>query len=94
MRALLEDPDQAVYAGVDVGDGRFTSYVYGSTNGGDTWLDAGFLFMAGTVHDLLLTPEGAAYAGGGDTYGVVYRAASLGVGGHHVYLPVVMRNLQ
>jgi hypothetical protein len=68
--------------------------VYGSTDGGDTWLDAGFLFMAGAVHDLLLTPEGTAYAGGGDTYGVVYRAASLGVGGHHVYLPVVMRDLQ
>jgi hypothetical protein len=94
VRALLEDPDQAVYAGVDVGDGRFTSYVYGSTDSGDTWLDAGFLFMAGTVHDLLLTPEGTAYAAGGDTYGVVYRAASLGVGGHHVYLPIVMRNLQ
>jgi len=94
VRALLEDPNEAIYAGVDTGDGRFTSYVYGSTDGGDTWLDAGFLFMAGTVHDLLLTPEGTAYAGGGDTYGVVYRAASLGVGGHHVYLPIVMRNLQ
>jgi len=94
VRALLEDLDEAIYAGADTGDGRFTSYVYGSTDGGDTWLDAGSLFMAGAVYDLLLAPEGTAYAGGGDTYGVVYRAASLGVGGHHVYLPIVMRNLQ
>jgi hypothetical protein len=94
VRALLEDPNVAVYAGVEASGGRFTSYVYGSTNGGDTWLDAGFLFMAGTVHDLLLTSAGTAYAASGDTYGVVYRAASLGVGGHHIYLPVVMRNLQ
>ena len=94
VRALLEDADRKLYAGVNAGAGRFTSYVYASEDGGETWQDAGSLFSADAVHDLLLTPDGIAYAASGETYGVVYRAASLGVGGSHVYLPIVLRNSQ
>jgi photosystem II stability/assembly factor-like uncharacterized protein len=93
VRALLQDPDGMVYAGVDAGVGRFTSYVYASTDGGDTWQDAGFLFTADAVYDLLLTPDGA-YAASGDTYGVIFRAGSLGTGGYQIYLPIVVRDLQ
>jgi photosystem II stability/assembly factor-like uncharacterized protein len=91
VRALLEGPEGRVYAGVDMGPGQFTSYVYGSADGGDTWWDAGYLFMADGVYDLLLMPDGAAYAASGDTHGVIFRAAWLRTGGQQVYLPLVLR---
>ena len=94
VRTLLEGPEGRLYAGVDVGPGAFTGYAYVSADAGATWQDAGYLFMADAVYDLLLTPGGAVYAASGDTYGVILRAESLGVGGHTVYLPIVMRNFQ
>jgi hypothetical protein len=74
-----------------MGPGQFTSYVYGSADGGDTWWDAGYLFMADAVYDLVLMPDGAAYAASGDTHGVIFRAASLEAGGRQAYLPLVLR---
>mgnify|MGYP001103618056 CR=1 FL=1 len=88
VRALLAVPTGRLYAGVDMGPGRFTSYVYASEDGGDTWQDAGFLFMADAAHDLLLTPGGAIYAASGDTYGVIFRMWKH----HQVYLPLLLRN--
>jgi len=89
VRTLLEGPEGRLYAGVDVGPGTFTSYVYASADGGETWQDGGFLYMADAAYDLLLTSEGAIYAASGDTYGVIFRTGSSGVGGHRVYLPCV-----
>ena len=47
--------------------------------------------MADGVYDLLLMPDGAAYAASGDTHGVIFRAAWLRTGGQQVYLPLVLR---
>ncbi len=91
VRALLEGAAGKVYAGVDMGPGKFTAYAYVSEDGGDTWQDAGYLFMADAVYDFLPTPDGAVYAASGDTYGVIFRAE---LWEQQVYLPLVMRNFQ
>ncbi len=94
VRALLEGAAGRIYAGLDMGPGKFTAYAYVLEDGGDTWQDAGYLFMADAVYDLLPTPDGAVYAASGDTYGVIFRAEALGTGGYQVYLPLVLRNFQ
>jgi hypothetical protein len=88
VRALLAGSEGKLYAGLDMGPGRFTGYVYASQDGGDNWEDAGHLYMADAVHGFLLTPNGAIYAASGDTYGVIFRTEEH----HRTYLPVVLRN--
>jgi len=92
VRALLEGAEGRICAGLDMGPGLFTTYAYVTEDGGDTWQDAGYLFMADAIHDFLPTPDGAVYAASGDTYGVIFRAEALGMGGYQVYLPLVLRN--
>jgi len=87
--ALLEGAAGRIYAGLAMEPGKFTAYVYVTEDSGDTWQDAGYLFMADTIHDFLLTPNGTLYAASGDTYGVIFRAEGLGYG---VYLPLVVRS--
>jgi hypothetical protein len=92
VRALLAGAEGRLYAGLDMGAAQFTSYVYVSEDHGASWQDAGYLFMADAVHDLLLTPTGAAYAASGDTYGVTFRAELAAMPGDRVYLPLVVRD--
>jgi photosystem II stability/assembly factor-like uncharacterized protein len=92
VRALLEGAEGRIYAGVEGPPGWFTAYAYVSEDVGESWQDAGYLFMADAVYDLLSTPDGGVYAASGDTYGVIFRAEGLGVGGYQVYLPLVLRN--
>jgi len=94
VRTLLEGPEGRLCAGVDMGPGPFTSYVYSSADGGQTWQDGGFLYMADAVYDLLLAPEDTIYAASGDTYGVIFRSELSGTGGYRVYLPLTLRNAQ
>lgn len=91
VTALAEGLQGRLYAGVDVGPGLFTSHVYVSQDGGETWAQQGTLYMAETVRDLLLTPDGILYAASGNTYGVVLRTAAAVTAEYSVYLPLVMR---
>ncbi|HEY67938.1 MAG TPA: exo-alpha-sialidase, partial [Thermoflexia bacterium] len=92
VTALLEGAEGRIYAGLDMGFGRFTSYAYVSGDGGETWEEAGYLFMADAVRGFLPAPDGAVYAGGGDTYGLVFRAEGLGPAVEwRLYLPLVLR---
>jgi photosystem II stability/assembly factor-like uncharacterized protein len=90
VRALLS-VSGTIYAGLDVGGGPYTTFVYKLPPGVATWQPAGTLFMADAVNGFLPTPGGAVYAASGDTYGVVFRAESLGA--RQLYLPLlVLRN--
>jgi hypothetical protein len=89
VRALLEGAAGKIYAGLEGPPGWFATYVSLSEDGGATWQDAGYLFMADTVYDLLLASDGNMYAASGNTYGVIFR-----VWKHQVYLPLVLRNHQ
>jgi photosystem II stability/assembly factor-like uncharacterized protein len=90
VRALLS-VSGTIYAGLDVGGGPYTTFVYKLPPGVATWQPAGTLFMADAVNGFLPIPGGAVYAASGDTYGVVFRAESLGA--RQLYLPLlVLRN--
>jgi hypothetical protein len=88
--ALLEGPDGMVYAGLAMAPGRFTSQVVLSEDRGGAWHDAGQLFMADVVHDLLLAPDGTVYVASGDTYGVIYRARLYEPEQPQIFLPLVI----
>jgi hypothetical protein len=90
VRSLLASP-QGLYAGLDMGPGRYSSYVYFSSDGGESWADHGSLFWADAAHDLLLAADGAIYVAGGDTAGVIYRSEWTEGLGHRVYLPLILR---
>jgi hypothetical protein len=89
VRALLEGAAGKIYAGLEGPPGWFTTYASLSEDGGATWQDAGYLFMADVVYDLFLASDGSMYAASGDTYGVIFRVRK-----HQVYLPLVLRNHQ
>jgi photosystem II stability/assembly factor-like uncharacterized protein len=89
VRALLS-VSGTIYAGLDVGGGPYTSFVYKLPSGAAAWQPAGTLFMADAVYGFLRTPDGAVYAASGDTYGVVFRAASLEA--RQLYLPLILRD--
>jgi hypothetical protein len=92
--ALLEGPDGTVYAGLAMAPGRFTSQVVLSEDRGGAWHDAGQLFMADVVHDLLLAPDGAVYVASGDTYGVIYRARLYEPERPQIFLPLVINQAE
>jgi hypothetical protein len=89
VRALV-NVSGTVYAGLDIGGGPYTTYVYKLPPGAAAWQPAGTLFMADTVYGFLQSPGGTLFAASGDTYGVVFRAASLETG--LLYLPLVAHN--
>jgi hypothetical protein len=92
--ALLEGPSGTVYAGLAMAPGQFTSQMLLSEDQGGTWQDAGDLFMADAVHDLLLTSEGTLYVASGDTYGVIYQAGVFEAERPHIYLPLVINRAE
>jgi hypothetical protein len=89
VRALV-NVSATVYAGLDVGGGPYTTYVYKLPPGATAWQPAGALFMADTVYGFLQSPGGTLFAASGDTYGVVFRATLLETG--LLYLPLVAHN--
>ena len=96
VTALLVDPAGNLYAGLDMGAGRFTSYVYeqaGTMRSAreEAWRPVGDIYQADAVRDLLLTPDGRIYAASGDVYGVVYYTTLPSPEGRRLYLPVVKR---
>jgi hypothetical protein len=94
VTALLVDPADNLYAGLDMGAGSFTSYVYEKAGAArsaraEAWRPAGDLYQADAVRDLLLTPDGRLYAASGDVYGVVYYTTIPMPAMHWQYLPVI-----
>lgn len=71
IRSLLQTPLGQVIAGVEMGEGLFTSYVFYLAPGSDLWQEAGFLYKADTVYDLLPASQDRIYAATGDTYGSI-----------------------
>jgi photosystem II stability/assembly factor-like uncharacterized protein len=88
--ALAQGPDERLYAGLNVAPGRFTGQMVLSEDWGATWEDAGQLFMADAVHDLLLAPDGTLLVASGDTYGVIYSAELYEPERPTIYLPLVI----
>jgi len=94
VSALLVDPAGNLYAGLDMGAGNFTSYVYEQAEtvrgaNEEAWHPVGDLYQADAVRDLLLTPDGRLYAASGDVYGVVYYTTIPMPPAHWLYLPVI-----
>jgi hypothetical protein len=89
VRALLS-LSGVIYAGLDAGNGPYTTFVYRLPPGATAWQPAGTLFMADAVYSFLRMPDGKVYAASGNTYGVVFCATSLQ--SRQLYLPKIVRN--
>jgi photosystem II stability/assembly factor-like uncharacterized protein len=90
VRALLPVPSGLI-AGLDVGDGVFTTTIHLYSRAEHQWTEAEMLFMADAVHDLYLSSQGEIYAATGNTYGIVF-STRLGTSMEgSLYLPFVIK---
>ncbi len=78
-----------IFAGLDFGNGFYTSYIYWLPMGGPAWQTVGSLFMADTAYSLLWAPGNRMFVASGDMSGVVFVANPFE--GWNRYLPLVRR---